>query len=142
MTTLDSNEVREIVVDVTSTLGLPSTPAPLTHVDRPGAEIGLHGGFEGAIQVCCEPAVAHLIAATLGLGSSDEEAQGALWELTNVMAGNLKVILPQTDGPARLSPPTPAREHAEPPIGECSVRCEAGHITVRVFETPPTRSTK
>ena len=136
MTVLDPSDVQGVVVDVTTLLGLTSTAVPSVAFTGLCAETRIHGGFEGVVQVRCEPAVARHAAISMGLGEAADDAEVAVRELTNVVAGNLKALLPPTDEPAVLSPPSELTDSGGDAIGGCTVACDAGRIDVRVFQTP------
>lgn len=103
--------ITEIVSNVClAMLGLEVEPGP-TRVAVPGeramvACVQITGGWSGAVLVSCSPGFASLAAKTIfacpGQPSLDEE-RDAIGELGNMIAGNLKALLP---GPSFLALPT------------------------------------
>jgi chemotaxis protein CheX len=112
------NEIEEAIVSITqniweSILGLQveraRDVAPLTQNTGEKSLTGcvqLAGAWEGSVFLYCTAALAGEIAATMfgttleGLRNGDTE--DALGELTNMVAGNLKIVLPR---PCQPSPP-------------------------------------
>ncbi len=84
-------------------------PAP-AGVARPGGWlegcVRVRGAWEGAIHLACPPALARRAAAAMFALSvpevSVEETRDSLGELTNIVGGNLKALLP---GPSTLGLP-------------------------------------
>jgi chemotaxis protein CheX len=111
MTTLDT-ELEEIVKMIWSTL----VDMPI----HPGGEEGrnddstvtgivnIDGAWHGAVLVRCPIALASLVTAAMFQSDerpSHEDVRDALGELTNMVAGNVKALLPQ---PSVISLPTVA----------------------------------
>jgi CheY-specific phosphatase CheX len=106
-------EVEDIVKTIWSTLvGLPieldgeelqpdaSTMTSIVHID---------GAWHGAVMLQCPMTLATLLAAAMFQGESEaslEDIGDALGELTNMVAGNIKALLPE---PCAISLPTIAR---------------------------------
>jgi chemotaxis protein CheX len=70
--------------------------------------INVDGAWHGAVLVRCPLALASLVTAAMFQGDEDptfEEVCDALGELTNIVAGNVKALLPQ---PSSISLPTVA----------------------------------
>jgi chemotaxis protein CheX len=112
------NEIEEAIVNITqniweSILGLEiqrsRDVAPLTQATRERSLTGcvqLAGAWEGSVFLYCSAALAGEVAATM-FGTSPEtlrsgDVEDALGELTNMVAGNLKIVLPR---PCQLSLP-------------------------------------
>ena len=112
------NEIEEALVNITqniweSILGLEiqrsRDVAPLTQTTRERSLTGcvqLAGAWEGSVFLYCSAALAGEVAATM-FGTSPEtlrsgDVEDALGELTNMVAGNLKIVLPR---PCQLSLP-------------------------------------
>jgi CheY-specific phosphatase CheX len=70
----------------------------------PAGRVGFAGAWSGSVVVRCDPGFAHACAAILLADEACEDAavDDALGELTNMIAGNLKAVLP---APTRMSLP-------------------------------------
>jgi chemotaxis protein CheX len=109
---VEEDQIREMTESVWSTvLGLPV--APRERGDHLEAErfvtgcVQISGHWRGALTLACSSAFARRAAAAM-FGSeepdvSTEETRDGLGELTNMVGGNVKGLLP---GPSRLSLPT------------------------------------
>ena len=112
------NEIEEAIVNITrniweSILGLEiqraRDVAQLTQATRERSLTGcvqLAGAWEGSVFLYCSASLAGEVAATM-FGASPEtlragDVEDALGELTNMVAGNLKIVLPR---PCQLSLP-------------------------------------
>lgn len=112
------NDIEKAIVNITqniweSILGLEvrraRDVAPLTQSTRERSLTGcvqLAGAWEGSVFLYCSEALAGEVAATM-FGTSPEtlrngDVEDALGELTNMVAGNLKIVLPR---PCQLSLP-------------------------------------
>jgi len=100
---IDAETLYEIIQETwSSTLGFP--------VDRPGPEelsmanavtvcVKIGGAWEGEVRLHCSPQLGRLIASTIFQVDSDQvgndEIFDALSELTHIVGGNLKALLPQ-----------------------------------------------
>lgn len=105
MTTVVDADLEEIISTIWSTLfELPlsvadasarlgqSTVTGIVHID---------GAWPGALMLRCPMALARQLTAAMfqtGLDPSDDDVSDALGELTNMMAGNVKALLPETCG--------------------------------------------
>jgi chemotaxis protein CheX len=110
MSSLDA-EIEEIVTMIWSTLmdqGLePGRAGPVEDSTVTGI-VNIDGAWQGAVLVQCPYLLASHVTATMlrsGTKPSFEELCDALGELTNMVAGNVKALLPQ---PSSISLPTVA----------------------------------
>jgi chemotaxis protein CheX len=99
------------------------------------------GGWRGFVLLACPARLARTAAAAMfdrpadALG--DDEVADALGELTNMIGGNIKSLLP---GPSRLSMPavTVGAAPADPPgavfVNAVSLACEGLPLTVSVWQ--------
>ena len=114
-----------------ATLGLEAEPVThdqgRQHAGRLSGSVRISGGWAGAVVLECPPTLAREIAALIfGVGpaeATDEQVQDSIGELTNIIGGNVKALLP---GPSRLSlpdvdecPGDDAREHDSPRVVAC-----------------------
>lgn len=115
------DNVREAVRTIWEvTLGLEVAPA-VEAVEGPSSElwtgsIRIYGGWEGAVILECPPDLAQEVASRMfGIAPAEATAadvQDALGELTNILGGNVKALLP---GPSLLSLPEVTEGHADAP---------------------------
>lgn len=100
-------------------LGLTIVPSPeLVTVDAPAlmltGSVEIQGAWQGAVHVQCSPEFARRAASLMfGVTASEvgcSEARDSLGELTNMVSGNLKSLLP---GPSSLSIPVIAERPVE-----------------------------
>jgi chemotaxis protein CheX len=111
MTEFDA-EIEDIVKAIWSTLvdvpiqpgggAGPSDDSTVTGI------VNIDGAWRGAVLVRCPLALASLVTAAMFQGDEDptlEEVRDALGELANMVAGNIKALLP---GPSAISLPTVA----------------------------------
>ena len=111
MNTLDA-EIEQIVQMIWSSLiEVPLEPAPLGGASESAAVtgvVGIDGAWRGAVVVRCPFRLASVVTATM-FDSGDEppfdDIRDAIGELTNMIAGNIKALLPQ---PSTISLPTVA----------------------------------
>lgn len=108
------DEIRRITEDVFGMiLGLAAVPAPAT-VKGPidgrtySAAVQISGAWEGVVHLLCPASLAARATSIMfGLEASEttslEQTQDAVGEITNMLGGNFKGLLP---GPCRLSLPT------------------------------------
>ena len=109
--TASDDDIREIAASIWETLftsGL--TPATSTAFDGEPVVTGcvhIDGAWQGAVTLQCGEQLAGLLAAALFQADAPikEEVWDAIGELTNMLAGNIKALLPQ---PSRISLPTVA----------------------------------
>lgn len=98
MTSFDQ-EIDETVTMVWSTmleLPLHRTPATAGRGADVAGVISLDGGFDGAVLVQCSTRLAQRIAGLMFdvADPADDDVRDAIGETTNMVAGNLKVVLP------------------------------------------------
>lgn len=114
---IDTGDLDAIVTTVWESLfGEPAvalTPAPVTG-DAVSARVDIHGGWTGSVVVTCERDVAAGLTRELLLLPADcvpdrGEVRDALGEIANIVAGNVKALLP---APAALGLPEVAEDDA------------------------------
>jgi chemotaxis protein CheX len=104
--------------------------------------IPITGAWEGAVTFDCSEALARRLAATMmrldAATIASEDVQDALGEMTNIIGGNVKRLLPY---PSRLSLPTVAdgldyslKVAGSHPVSEVAFRCEGEPMRVRLLE--------
>jgi CheY-specific phosphatase CheX len=136
------SELNELVNEVTSSLaGVTASPSEcetcMAHARWFGC-VGLSGAFEGSVVVGCSPELPRRVARYLFGEDGEESAGDALAELANVLAGNLKALLPgDQESPLHLS--APRVEHAQPETGtmerlvQASFRCDQDILTLELY---------
>jgi chemotaxis protein CheX len=111
MEVVSPDDIVVIAQDVwASFLELPLEPVPFHHDVAPGTPsmtglVRVFDAWSGAVVLECAPAVGRAVAAAMfasGDATSDAEVVDALGELTNMIGGNIKSLLP---APSRLSLP-------------------------------------
>jgi hypothetical protein len=103
------------------------------------ASVRINGAWQGVVVVDCPEELARRTAAAMWGGQPHDRAQlaDAIGELANMIAGNVKVLLP---GPSRLSLPAVADAPAAtsvPPggvIADTTVACDGQLLTVWLRE--------
>jgi chemotaxis protein CheX len=145
MNDIDMNRaIAEIVRSVcSSVLGIEAVEAA---AGAPGGDVlvgtvRIAGAWQGAVELRSTTAFARRAAAIIfdaPDGGSDEENRDALGELTNMVAGNLKALLP---APSQLSLPAVAGDREESvntpgtrSIGEGHFSAEDHHLAVTLTE--------
>jgi len=113
MMSFNDEQIREVTESVwTSMLGAQLAPASGrrqldTHARYVFGCVHSSGGWEGAVTIACSTAFARRAAGTMfeltPESASLDEVRDALGELTNIVGGNIKAMLP---GPSKLSLPT------------------------------------
>lgn len=106
------------------------------------ASVRISGAWQGMVVVDCPEELARRTAAAMWGGRPRDRAQmaDAIGELANMIAGNVKVLLP---GPSRLSLPAVADDPAAtsvPPggvIAGATVACDGQPLTVWLRELDP-----
>ena len=86
----------------------PTAPPPPSDASTVTGIVNIDGAWRGAVLVRCPLALASLLTAAMFQGDDEpdfEEVSDALGELTNMVAGNIKALLPQ---PSAISLPTVA----------------------------------
>jgi chemotaxis protein CheX len=111
------DQIRQSVEDLwSSVLGLAIEPIPSLGQAAPRAGfltgcIEISGSWEGSVTIDCGPSLARKAAAIMfGIDAgqtSYDQVQDALGELTNILGGQVKALLPE---PCRLSLPAVTRE--------------------------------
>jgi chemotaxis protein CheX len=109
---LQESKIRESIETVwQSMLGLAvgNAPKQIERQRRPDVMTGcvqITGNWQGAVTLDCSPVLAHKIAGIMfGVDPGDttlEQTLDAIGELTNIIGGNVKALLP---GPCHLSLP-------------------------------------
>jgi CheY-specific phosphatase CheX len=139
--TVDAATISAVAVDVLATF-MSETVYARTLPDQPPtvtweARVGLRGSVTGELVVRCSEAFARRAAAQM-LGTeaeSDEVAQDALSELSNVMAGNVKGTLLAD---CALTTPTvttsPGASEAGPSV-TVALACGSDQVDVALFLT-------
>jgi chemotaxis protein CheX len=123
-------------------LDLPATrPASPSAASGPllRASVRISGAWQGVVVVDCPEELARRTAAAMWGGRPRDGAQvaDAIGELANMIAGNVKVLLP---GPSRLSLPAvadaPAASSAPPgrAVAAATVACDGQPLTVWLRE--------
>lgn len=105
-------EIRQITEWVWSSIlerELQCEPAATSSLPRAGSllsTVEIQGDWEGAVALQCSPQLAHQLAASMfnleSQETSTSDTYDALGELTNMIGGNIKALLP---APAQLSLP-------------------------------------
>lgn len=135
-------ELYELVNEVTSSLAgveaAPTTCETCMERARWFGCVDLSGAFEGSVVVGCSPELPRRVARYLFGEDGEESAGDALAELANVLAGNLKALLPgDQESPLHLS--APRVEHTQPEIGalerlvQASFRCDEHILTLELY---------
>jgi chemotaxis protein CheX len=105
--------------------------------------VRIRGGWHGTIVIQSDEKLANRAASKMlclasGTKATDKDAQDAIAELTNILGGNLKALLP---GPSQLGIPVagPANDHGLGPVrghmlSELAFHCDALPLRVRLFE--------
>jgi chemotaxis protein CheX len=120
---IEAAYVDSIVSTVWESLfGEPTVPTAAVPVAEEAllARVGIHGGWTGSVVVSCGPEVAsgltrELLALPAGSVPNRAEVHDALGEIANIVAGNVKSLLPS---------------HAElglPEVADGASRSAAGH---------------
>lgn len=125
-------------------LGHPLLPGPAPAGAEPviQAAIGIHGAWEGAVEVRLSPALARLAAAEMcGAPAetlADEQVRDAVGEVANMIGGNLKGLVP---APARLGLPHVAEVAGDGPdagarrlLASAHFECVGEPLCVRLLE--------
>jgi chemotaxis protein CheX len=112
-------------------LALPVEEAPPHAPDGPCATVAIHGAFDGVVELGLSSALA-LRAAGIALDAevpAADDVDGMVLELTNIVGGNVKALLPQ---PSRLGLPSwsPAEGRV---VGELYAMCEGEPLRVRLL---------
>lgn len=146
MTAVD-DAIREITASIWETL----FTLPLEAVDDADAAtvvreptvtgcVTIEGAWHGAVLLSCERALGERLAGQLFRSSSasTEEVRDTVGELTNMLAGNLKALLPD---PSRISLPAVAvgGDYDLSVVGTEKVsavrfRCDGAHLEVSLHE--------
>jgi chemotaxis protein CheX len=141
-------QIAEITQDVWSSYtGKTVQPAP-DQVTPDGGDVAVGrvavtGAWRGTVLLACPTDLARTAAAAMfdrpAERLTDDEVADALGELTNMIGGNLKSLLP---GPSRLSLPsvTVGASSTVPPPGAvlvdaASLTCEGLPLTIGVWQT-------
>lgn len=110
-------------------------PSPGATLPR-GAAITISGGWKGSITISSSDELSRRIAAAMFRKDRDSveprDITDALTELTNIIAGNIKAILP---GPSQLSLPVSLETVPEAGQGSLQVQLKddhAGHLLICV----------
>jgi chemotaxis protein CheX len=141
------DDIREIAESIWETLF--TRPLVRTTAGPPVREptvtgcVTIEGAWHGAILLSCERVVADALAAELfrSPSPSGEEVRDTVGELTNMLAGNIKALLPD---PSRISLPTVAAggDFDLSVVGTSRVagvqfRCGEGALEVTVHQGRP-----
>ncbi|NOU31915.1 MAG: chemotaxis protein CheX [Polyangiaceae bacterium] len=138
---VDAATISAVAVDVLATFMSESVSAQSLPARPPGvtweARVGLTGSVTGELVIRCSEAFARRAAAQM-LGTeaeSDEVAQDALSELSNVVAGNVKGAL--FADCALTTPTVTTQPHGAAPDPSVSVAlaCGADRVDVALFLT-------
>jgi chemotaxis protein CheX len=140
-------EIRAFVEMIWSTVlrmdvkpEIPSAAPPAQAIE---GRIRIRGGWHGTIVLQTDEKLANRAASKMlclasGAAATDKDAQDAIAELTNILGGNLKALLP---GPSQLGLPVagPSNDHGLGPVrghilSELSFHCEALPLRVKLFE--------
>jgi len=147
--TLVDDDIAEIVRDVwSSMLSLPVAVAPRAAGRTTGevaAAIEVSGASDCVVSLETSPVGARAIAAAMfGMEEgdvTDAEVSDAVGELTNVIGGNIKSLLP---GPSRLSLPTvtlgsqaPQRDTGAAALSEVTLASDGEPIVIAVWSRDP-----
>jgi len=117
---------------------------------RPGGDVTVGcvtvtGAWQGSVRLACPARLARMAASAMfdrpADALDDQEVADALGELTNMVGGNIKSLIP---GPSRLSMPAVtvgASPTVEPPraalVTTVSLACEGLPLTVSVWREGP-----
>jgi chemotaxis protein CheX len=105
--------------------------------------IRIRGGWHGTIvlqtdEKLASRAASKMLCLATGASASDKDAHDAIAELTNILGGNLKALLP---GPSQLGLPVagPSNDHGLGPIkghmlAELAFHCDTMPLRVKLFE--------
>jgi chemotaxis protein CheX len=114
---IGEDQIRQSVEELwASVLGLVIESRPVLGEGRPSAGlltgcVEITGVWQGAVTIDCGPSLARKAAAIMfGIETSEtsfDQVQDALGELTNILGGQVKALLPE---PCRLSLPAVAGE--------------------------------
>ncbi|QKE83500.1 chemotaxis protein CheX [Arthrobacter sp. NEB 688] len=124
------------------TVATPATPAP---PDSVRARVDIHGTWSGSVVVSCTRDVASdltrdLLALPAGLPPDADEVRDALGEIANIVAGNVKSLLPDH---ATLGLPEVHQDGSAEPSGPDTVAATylatAGNLRVAVTPLEATR---
>ena len=114
MATLDSAIIEIVDTVCSSVLGFEALPKPPGASGRGMlARMNVAGAWSGSVAVWCDEEFARACATVLFEGEpcGDPEARDALGELANIIAGNLKALLPS---PSRISLPIVSSDETVP----------------------------
>ena len=141
------DHIREITGSIWDTLfPMPLEPAPDGQAVAEPAVTGcvtVEGAWNGAVLLSCERRLAGELAGELfrSPSPSSEEVRDTVGEITNMLAGNLKALLP---GPSRISLPTVASGgdydlsvRGTARVAAVRFRCGDGSLEVSVHEGHP-----
>jgi chemotaxis protein CheX len=149
MLKLEENQVSQAVESIWSTmLGLEVKPAQSAAPNRPKLTtltgcIQITGAWQGAVKLECSGSVARRVAAIMfNIDACDvtpDEINDAVGELTNVVGGNIKALLPE---PSQLSMPavTEGTDYlfsvpGSRPLAQLSFSCEGKPFHVTILES-------
>jgi len=145
------NEIRAFVQTIWSTVlrmdvtqernrEAAAAPAPAAAIE---GRVRIRGGWHGTIVLQTDEklatrAASKMLCLAAGNAATDKDAQDAIAELTNILGGNLKALLP---GPSQLGLPVagPSNAHGLGPVrghmlAEIAFHCDAMPMRVRLFE--------
>lgn len=141
------NDISEIAQSIWETLFLLPLEKAEPHSRLPDDValitgcVQIDGAWKGAVMLQCPESLAERLASELfrsDSATSPEEVQDTVGELTNMLAGNIKALLPQ---PSRISLPTVAlgADYALRVIGtqlvaEVTFRCADAPIVVTLMQ--------
>ena len=123
----------------TSTLERATVPGPEVHREVTGL-VHIDGAWQGALMLRCSTALAAMVTAAMfeSVGEPPEEdVRDAVGELTNMMAGNVKALLPE---PCAISLPSVAlgadyavRVMGAEPVAEVAFACGGEPLSVTLL---------
>lgn len=102
-------------------------------------QVAIHGSWQGSLILVCSKTVARRAAAvmfkTAPSDITETESRDTVGELTHMLGGNLKSLLPS---PSRLSLPTVTEGYNKMmvgrPVGHILLRCENQPLQISLFE--------
>ncbi|MGD0811622.1 MAG: chemotaxis protein CheX [Acidimicrobiales bacterium] len=137
--TIEADQVAEIAAQVWSTLLERDLVQmrPTSVEGSMGAQVNIEGAFAGKVTIRLSPDFASQLAAQLFAmpeGDVDDDlVRDAIGELANIIAGNIKALLPT---PSHLGLPAPSDDASGEVVAEVTLACGDHFVTVALEQSP------